>query len=70
MAVVDELENAVDRGVGIGEIDLGHDGGEPLVAARVAREHGSEQLRRNLGQISGGGGRDKGETGDFHAAEQ
>jgi hypothetical protein len=67
VAVVDELEDAVDRGVGVGEVDLGEDGGEAVVAARIPRQDGGEEFGRDFGQVGGGRRRNEGKAGDSHA---
>ena len=67
MAVIDEFEDAVDGRLRVGEVDLGHDDVEALVAARVAREDRGKQLGRDLGKIGSGRRWDEGEAGDFHA---
>jgi len=67
VAVVDKVENAVDRSVGIREVDLAENRADALIAPRVASEHGGQQFGRDLGEVSGGRRRDKGESGDFHA---
>ena len=69
MPVVDEAQNTVDRGVGVGQIYFGEDGGDALIAAGIAREDGREQLGRDLREVGGGRWRDKGESGDSHAME-
>jgi|GEM_PF-5569969 len=66
MPVVDKLEDPVNRHIGVVQIDLFKDGPDPAVAARVTREDGGEQLRRELGQIGRRRRRDKGKTSDFH----
>jgi hypothetical protein len=60
MAVVDETEDAVDRSVGVGEIDLGQDGGDALIAAGVTGENGREELGSDLREVSGGRRRNEG----------
>ena len=67
VAVVDELQDAVDGLVGMGHVDPFQDLRQTLVAARIAGEYGSEQFRRDLRESGSGRGRDKGKRGDLHA---
>ncbi len=66
VAVVDELEDPVDRGVRVLHVDLAQDRRQALVAPGVARQHRGQEFGRDLRQIGGGGGRNQGKTGDFH----
>jgi len=67
VAVVDELEDAVDRLVRVRQIDLAEDGGEPVVAARVTGEHGGQQLGRDFGEVGRGRRRNDSDSSDLHA---
>ena len=70
MPVIDELEDAVDRFVGVREIDLGQQEIESVVAARVAGEHGGEQLGSDLRQVGSGRRGHHSKSGDLHTRKR